>query len=394
MSFECHFKNDFGFGVIYKNGLLGANIGLRRVSFMGDELHIVYASDAAYAVPLGVSLYSLFKNNQDVKLFVHIYTLGIGKEDLEHYRNLAKTFGQKLLIEEMPDIEHLAGESLFFGKLSIVAYLRLFLVKLLPEDVGRVLWLDADTLIVGSVRELIKTDLEGFGGAAALNFGGVNKRLHGFGRKESYYNDGVFLFNLDYWRANGVYEKFLLEVARRQGKAIDHDQDYLNNILRRKIKTLSAQYNFATQYGLAIEDYKAFLSHTKLWECETYSKAELLAASKSVIIHHIIEPFFPNYERETLYKNRMVRPWYKNATVPITKLWREYLSETPWTQEDFPLYKKNITEKTSKAKKLFQGFFLFKAVRAIKNATVNLFIYTIPITRRIWVRVKFGYWER
>lgn len=356
--------------------------------------HVAYACNDEYAVPLGVSLYSLFESNKDLSLRVHVFSDGISDENKRKFQRIAKKFSQVLIIQNMPNLNEIAGENLYIGQLSLSTYLRIFLERFLPNEVDKVLWIDCDTVVAGSVEELFDEDIDDFAGAACLNTGSRSKRLHGFKKTDSYYNVGVFLLNLRYWRKHGVYEEMLSEIARRRGKAIDHDQDLLNCVLRGRIKTLSPKFNFITHYGLACEDYDAFLKHTGLERCETYSLDEIEDAQKDVRIYHLIVGFFPNFTRDTKYKNKTVRPWFSNASHPFGALWNAYLEKTEWRGTKFPLYTGKIKNDDGNSAPPIKTTKLFVFLKNIKRRILSALVYDIPITRKIYVRCKYGFWHK
>ena len=74
-------------------------------------------------------------------------------------------------------------------------YFRIFAAKYLPKDIDRVLYLDADTLVINKLDELYNMDFEGNYFIAATH---VRKMLHKFNeirlgieKDEPYINTGV-----------------------------------------------------------------------------------------------------------------------------------------------------------------------------------------------------------
>lgn len=342
--------------------------------------HIAYACNDEYTIPMGVSLFSLFENNRDMRLCVHLYSDGISEENKEHCRKIAQDAGQQLVIEDMPDLNAAAGEELYLGQLPITTYLRIFLVTLLPPDVDKVLWIDGDTIISGKIEELFdedKTELSSNACAAVFNLSTVFRRLHGFGIHDPYYNAGVLLINLAYWREHHVYDEIMAEIKRRHGKAIDHDQDLLNCVLKGRIKTLSPRFNFMPHYALACKDRALFLRYTKARECETYSAEELSDAKADVRIYHLITIFIERYS---------VRPWFSNGNHPFGELWHEYFAKTPWKDTPLPTYTGQIQKS---AKELHPN-----AIVRLKQHINSTLVAHVPLVRKIVVRMKYGFWPR
>jgi lipopolysaccharide biosynthesis glycosyltransferase len=123
-------------------------------------------------------------------------------------------------------------------------WLRIFLPELMPDD-DKVLYLDADTLAVDSLRPLWETDLTGHALGAVTNVFQHNHvqrpRELGLSGPEVYFNSGVLLINLSDWRDHGVTEQ-LIETARREDLAWP-DQDALNLVLSDRRLALHPRWN-------------------------------------------------------------------------------------------------------------------------------------------------------
>lgn len=338
--------------------------------------HVAYACNDAYAIPTGVSIYSLFKNNKELRFCVHLFSEGISENNKNIFMQIAKDAGQSLVIEDMPDLNKVAGAPLYIERLALSTYLRIFLVNLLDSEINKVLWIDGDTLVLGSIAELFFEDIASYAGAAALNVNEYNKRLHGFKRSDMYYNVGIFLFNLQYWREHKVLDAIIKEIQRRHGKAIDHDQDILNCTLKEKIKTLHPKFNFVIQYEQACLYYNSYLRRCGYAVGEAYSQEVIKEAAKDIRIYHIIV---------ASYKKKTVRPWYSNCAHPIIDAWRTYLDGTPWRGTQFPPYK-GKTEFTDREMKPF-------LIIRIKRKINRMLVYHVKPIRLLYIRIKYGFWH-
>jgi lipopolysaccharide biosynthesis glycosyltransferase len=115
--------------------------------------------------------------------------------------------------------------------LSKAVYFRLFLPEILPEDLDKILFLDSDLVVTGSLKEL--ADYQ-FTNEALLAQDDIELELNisrlrdmGFPVKR-YFNAGVMLINLKYWRDGGYAEKLLDIADRYMDKLSWWDQDILN----------------------------------------------------------------------------------------------------------------------------------------------------------------------
>ena len=158
---------------------------------------------------------------------------------------------------------------------------RLLLPSLLPASVDKVLYLDADTLVCGSLERLYANDLKGRLVAAVVDEGAIErKRQLGFEETEGYFNAGVLLLNLAEIRAADLESRWLRMVNETQ--YIWPDQDILNITCKGAISWLPAEFN---RFG-------AESPH-----------------SKDTIIHYIVQ-----------------KPW-RNHTVPRYADWQKARNE-------------------------------------------------------------------
>ena len=118
---------------------------------------------------------------------------------------------------------------------------------MLPEIVSadKVLYLDCDIIVRDSLSELFATDLTDLACGVVEDQCGDDIRLHNPIRMFSkYFNSGVLLMNLDYWRNNHVADKLVLWIENFDGRLMCPDQDALNVVLEGKVKFLDYKYNY------------------------------------------------------------------------------------------------------------------------------------------------------
>src|SRR6185312_12496219 len=117
-----------------------------------------------------------------------------------------------------------------------VVYARLLLDQLLPTEVERVLYLDADLYVRAPIEELLELDLDGKSLAAAPEPGrhhlvrgdDMRTRMAPFDPADPYFNSGVLAIDRAAW-GRAALPDYLAELERTgQLAALYHDQDVLN----------------------------------------------------------------------------------------------------------------------------------------------------------------------
>jgi len=120
-------------------------------------------------------------------------------------------------------------------------FLRLLMDELLPGDVDRALWLDADVVVEASLAPLWNHPFNGqtivavqdYGGPTLGSTGGTAQtcRELGLNPDAPYFNSGVMLVDLARWRDGHVTQEVLAYTRRFSRQVVFGDQDGLNSVL-------------------------------------------------------------------------------------------------------------------------------------------------------------------
>ena len=112
---------------------------------------------------------------------------------------------------------------------SRVTYAKLLIPEVISEKYQRALYLDVDLLILRNPEFLFSRPTKhAISAVPEFHLNG----FHLFGDYDvPYFNAGVLGINLEVWRAQEIYSKFL-SLLKEQGNLVLQDQDYLNLIFR------------------------------------------------------------------------------------------------------------------------------------------------------------------
>ena len=272
-------------------------------------MDIVCCTDTNYIPHCGTMLVSLFENNRNGNITIHLLHNNLSKKDQAALHNIVeKMYNQHIIFYPLKD-DLLATFPATNSYVSLAAYSKLFIANLLPPTIKKALYLDCDIIVVNTLRKLWEYDLTGIAMAAVKDVHkGIYedcKRLNINYKKEGYYNSGVMMPNLDYWRKMNFLEIALKFVEENHSNLYYHDQDVLNGVLHGHILTLPYRYN--------LHD---FLFHRKRYlETEDVFIAEQeLCPDKRTIIHF----------------SSKRKPWGTRCLHPLRKLYFLYLDKTEW----------------------------------------------------------------
>lgn len=272
-------------------------------------IHIACNIDKNYVKYCGVTLVSIFENNRDEQVIVHIIASGLSPEDENILQELARKYNNEVYFYA-PDMELLKGFTIkkFSKRISLATYYRCILSDLLPKNIDKIIYLDCDIVVLGSLKPFYEMDLSGIGVAAVEDIGcneSERYEILQYPQEYSYFNAGVMLINLDYWRMHDMAKTCVDYYNKYPERILFNDQCLLNSVLHKDKKLISLCWN--TQDG--------FYRNPKTIDADWRAKyADIL---KNPIILH--------------YTNR--KPWDYDSQHPLRKEYFKYLALTPWKND-------------------------------------------------------------
>lgn len=232
--------------------------------------NIVFSINDAYAPYLYVCIKSLlaYIRSQD-KYQAHIlYT----KLSAMHQSNILKLQQNNFKIDFI-NVEQIVGS--YISNLSVnnhftpETYYRFFLPEIFP-NLNKVLYLDADTLVIKDIAPLFSINMGNNYLAVThdcevvrmSNLGG-DKYSDYFTQKlkvkiEKYFQAGVMLVNLAQMRKGNITEK-LLSALIKIGTPKFVDQDILNMVCQNNVQFISQNWNYTWHLQLCDKSYQKYL---------------------------------------------------------------------------------------------------------------------------------------
>jgi lipopolysaccharide biosynthesis glycosyltransferase len=212
---------------------------------------IVLACDEAYAMPLAITLRSIAEANRSGwPLEFHVFSDGLPDDTRRKvFDSLPK--GSASIRWVLIDLE-LFEDFATLSHISKVTYARFYIHEVFPDTVSRVLYLDADLLVLDDLRPVWETDLERSVVGAVLD--GLDPKLkrgepglEAVPRVRDYFNAGVLLINLHRWRQERISER-ALEYLTWHPQSPFSDQDALNFACDGLWKKMDRRWNFQDFY--------------------------------------------------------------------------------------------------------------------------------------------------
>lgn len=314
-------------------------------------MDIVACTDNRFVMQTGVMMYSVCANNADSDISFHLVcdesVRSVQKKDLE---DVVRPFSNKSIhfydingndFNDMPAMDHAVST------ITKATYYRLMLTEILPKSIDKILYLDGDIIVRQSLDSLWNTDIEGYAVAAVPDYDDETHRKEGYLHLEpwtGYFNAGVLLVNLKFWRDHRVMDSFYRFMKEHRDWIRAHDQDVLNYVFNDKKKFLPIKYNLGGGWLLVRMGYDPKMYADQLDSARRDPVIVHYTTSKPWYVHHrhphpFASTFFKyrnqtKWKDEPLWENRPLMMRFTKLFAPTLRSWG-LLPELPPTGGEY-----------------------------------------------------------
>lgn len=277
-------------------------------------MNIIYTCDNNFVWIMGISMISLFENNRECDT-IHVYLLGdgISEDNRLSLSEIASKYQRSFTLINVPDLN--IPEKLSSARWPKSAFTRMFAGELMPKGIDKVVYLDCDTIISASIKDLslYPTDNYAICGVKDCVSRPYKDKI-GIVKNGSYINAGVLLMNLNKLREFDI-RKMIADFVDKYESAISYaDQDILNGIFKGIFGVLPPQYDLMTL--VSVYSYKELeqIRHPDNY----YTEDEIEYSKKSPRIIHYT----------TCMLN--IRPWCEGSIHTYAWMFEKYQALSPW----------------------------------------------------------------
>lgn len=278
-------------------------------------MNIGYISSDKYSPLLMTSICSLLENNRDVEI-INFFILddNISCENKERIKQLTNNYDRDVHFISNNIIENYAkSKGLTSFKKTYATYAKIF-TDIAFEGIGRILIIDCDTIVNGSLEKVYSIDMKEAIVAAVPE---LTAKYHSsedpsiLSKKQFYYNTGFLLWNVEKCRSI-KYSDVASDVMKQYGNKLRlADQSLLNMTLNdTDILPLSYIYN----YNINIHVWNNTREKVqKEYEtlglgCGNTNYSKKISENEIVVIHYLGDK----------------RPWIKGKHAPLSKPYKKY----------------------------------------------------------------------
>lgn len=194
---------------------------------------IVLGADAGYKRQILATIKSICYHNENIKFY--LINKDIEEDWIFEVNRELKEIGSELvdLKIESSDIEGFKT----YSHISYATYFRYFIPEKISES--RVMYLDSDLIVNGSLDEFYNLDFEDNSLA-----GVVDMICYHYDKNTTEFNAGVMLIDNDAWRNERVLEKAIKIHLEKDSELKSADQTVLNMIFENRWKKIDISNNF------------------------------------------------------------------------------------------------------------------------------------------------------
>ena len=212
---------------------------------LSEPIKFVYITDNNYVNYLRTSIRSIIANkNPKTRIVIYVVEYNVSDANIDKIKKEQRSNVAINIIPSPKDkLDKLNGGSRINPKVTKADNAKFFLASLL-KNVGKVIYLDADTIVLKDLSDLYNTDLADNYVAAVDDW--ESTWADSFTKR--YFNNGVMLLNLENMRRNNI-EKELVDYKINDKFPRFVTQDAFNSVMYGKVLYMPLIYNtFAPEF--------------------------------------------------------------------------------------------------------------------------------------------------
>lgn len=270
-------------------------------------IQIACCIDNNFVMQYSVLMASLKTSNPYQEFHIHLLGNGLNAVSKDSVGNISKSLDLPVTVYDVNIQEFSNKFPRMYGNTSLATYLRCFVTEFLPKELEKVIYLDCDMVVMGDISTLWNISVEDNSVLAIEDMWALHndnpKRL-GYDSSYSYFNAGMLVINLNYWRNENVTQKTLDYLVNYPDRLDYHDQDILNSLFYSTRKFICPKYNMQDGFYRRRRRYmpKELAAEAEEW------------LWKPVVLHY----------------TGGAKPWHYKSYHPLKMEFYKYLDLTPF----------------------------------------------------------------
>lgn len=204
-------------------------------------MDIALICDRNYLIPTKTTIHSILTNKlPEERITVHIIGSGLEETDFDSMKKMEDAFFSIKVYLPSMEVESFQGAHSHVSKAALYK----FYLPIILNDLDKVLYLDSDIIVMGSLGQLYNIDLKDKYAAVVKDMiAEIQMDLKNVLNVDVYFNSGVMLLNLSLFRRQNISDELWKE--RQRDCSMDFmDQNVFNKVFDRKITIVPLTYNY------------------------------------------------------------------------------------------------------------------------------------------------------
>lgn len=293
-----------------------------------EQMNICLTSDNNYAELCSLLMISILNNNENCyKCNFYIIDNNINEDNKNNIEKAIEGRNANIVYLQQFDLNKELGFQIDVGRWTSSSLQRIFLCRMLPESVEKILYLDDDMIVRHSLKELYETRLDDYIIAGVQDCVCAKNRTN-IGMKEDslYINAGMLLIDVAKWREFDFEEK-AIDFVKKYNKKLQYlDQDIINAVLDGYICEVHPKFNsYSLIFNYSYEEAIYYRNAKKYFSSEEYEAAKR-------------DPYIVHFTSDAL----SIRPWYTNGSHVYRDDLLSIKNDSLWASKEMIVYKESI----------------------------------------------------
>lgn len=337
-----------------------------RSAATNETIHLAIAFDENYLYPFYALVCSILSNNYPPDVQFHVVAAGVSEQEKKRIESYISALGSAIRFYTID--EDLVSRFTLINQWSSAVYYRIFFPKIICPRIGRILYLDTDTLVINNLWELYGHDMDGYPLGAVYDNYVKTQPLLGIEIEGEYFNSGVLLIDVHLWNEQRISESAIKFLTQHPERIRYVDQCALNAVLFKNWKKLDNKFNLiysAVPDGMSKKDVVAFCADKVVIHFTLQRPWSLVCRNRLSFLYHDYLKRSPAARRVKKYNDVSTRNVLRYLVIRLLHLYF-----------DIPF----LPNRWKKAKQLTLSF--FTRLRRILRSDQNVLNVEIPYSQR------------
>ncbi|KAF1680125.1 glycosyltransferase [Veillonella sp. R32] len=199
-------------------------------------MHVAFSINNPFFKALGAEITSILETNKDIAFSFYVFVDDYSPENKINLEKTAKKYGCNIYLYVM-DMSIYQNFHIKVQRFSRVTYIRIVMPWILRAFTDHYLYLDSDMICVGSLKQFLKTELDGKA-IGALTYDTPDRVAFLKMKQNVYFSDGLMWISIKDWIEQKITEQVFSYQGADPARFKGQTQDLLNLVIDGNMKPI------------------------------------------------------------------------------------------------------------------------------------------------------------